>query len=544
MVARVVQIGLSQLLFLLLVLQGLNHGCVTGWKVEEFHKCHNTPFCKEARGRASGSSDLVVQDVSLSKGRLRARLVSEALGEVLVIEISAYRDGIVRFRVQEEKLPSGKRRFEVPDVLEPNLEENRLWLQRVTEKDGSSVVHLSAGLEVVLQHSPFQLHVRQAGKNLVSVNSKGLFHIDYLREKQENENWEETFRSHKDTRPHGPQSISFDVSFHGAKHVYGIPEHATSFSLKPTRGPGIESEPYRLFNLDVFEYVHESPFGLYGSVPFMLSHSSEQTTGFFWLNSAEMLIDVMASGRDQEQGAASAAESTSNGVDTVWTAESGMLDAFIFVGPGPKDVVRQYASVTGTTRLPQLFSIAYHQCRWNYKDEADVAEVDAKFDEHNIPYDVLWLDIEHTDGKRYFTWDNILFPDPKQMQKKIAAKGRHMVTIVDPHIKRDESFSLHKEASQKGYYVKDKHGSDYDGWCWPGSSSYLDMLDPQIRSWWADKFSFNNYVGSTSILYIWNDMNEPSVFNGPEVTLSQRPTYNVSGRHHLDVMLGFLFASN
>jgi hypothetical protein len=38
--------------------------------------------------------------------------------------------------------------------------------------------------------------------------------------------------------------------------------------------------------------------------------------------------------------------------------------------------------------------------RWNYKDEADVAAVDAGFDEHSIPYDVLWLDIEHTDGKR------------------------------------------------------------------------------------------------------------------------------------------------
>jgi alpha-glucosidase (family GH31 glycosyl hydrolase) len=38
--------------------------------------------------------------------------------------------------------------------------------------------------------------------------------------------------------------------------------------------------------------------------------------------------------------------------------------------------------------------------RWNYKDEADAFAVDAGFDEHNIPYDVLWLDIEHTDGKR------------------------------------------------------------------------------------------------------------------------------------------------
>ena len=29
-----------------------------------------------------------------------------------------------------------------------------------------------------------------------------------------------------------------------------------------------------------------------------------------------------------------------------------------------------------------------------------VYSVDEGFDEHDIPYDVLWLDIEHTNGKR------------------------------------------------------------------------------------------------------------------------------------------------
>ena len=55
-------------------------------------------------------------------------------------------------------------------------------------------------------------------------------------------------------------------------------------------------------------------------------------------------------------------------------------------------------------------------------------------------------------------------------------------------------------------------------WCWPGSSSYLDMLNPAVRGWWAGQFSLAKYKGSTPSLYVWNDMNEPSVFNGPEVT--------------------------
>lgn len=40
------------------------------------------------------------------------------------------------------------------------------------------------------------------------------------------------------------------------------------------------------------------------------------------------------------------------------------------------------------------------QCRWNYKDEADVAGVNSGFDEHEMPMDVVWLDIDHTNGKR------------------------------------------------------------------------------------------------------------------------------------------------
>ena len=47
-------------------------------------------------------------------------------------------------------------------------------------------------------------------------------------------------------------------------------------------GDGIESEPYRLYNLDVFEYLHDSPFGLYGSIPFMLGHRPGLTIGAFW----------------------------------------------------------------------------------------------------------------------------------------------------------------------------------------------------------------------------------------------------------------------
>ena len=51
-------------------------------------------------------------------------------------------------------------------------------------------------------------------------------------------------------------------------------------------GEGIESEPYRLYNLDVFEYEHDSPFGLYGSIPYVVAHRAGATVGAFWCAAA------------------------------------------------------------------------------------------------------------------------------------------------------------------------------------------------------------------------------------------------------------------
>ncbi len=39
----------------------------------------------------------------------------------------------------------------------------------------------------------------------------------------------------------------------------------------------------------------------------------------------------------------------------------------------------------------------------------------------------------------------------------------------------------------------------------------------QVRRWWGTRFALDQYEGSTLDLFTWNDMNEPSIFNGPEV---------------------------
>ena len=59
-----------------------------------------------------------------------------------------------------------------------------------------------------------------------------------------------------------------------------------------------------------------------------------------------------------------------------------------------------------------------------------LSSVDKLLDQHDLPYDVLWLDIEHTDGKKYFTWDKTKFPNPIEMQNKIASKGRKVNNVI------------------------------------------------------------------------------------------------------------------
>lgn len=363
--------------------------------------------------------------------------------------------------------------------------------------------------------------------------------------------FEEHYKSHFDSKPYGSSSVGMDISFVGFKHVYGIPEHADSFALKST----LHTEPYRLYNLDVFEYEVHNPMSLYGAVPYIVGHNEERTVGVLWLNPSETWIDIKSSVADKSIFRSLLdrfkSEPEVPQVDTHWISESGLIDIFLFFGPNPKDLFRQFTDFFGTMPLPPLFSIGYHQCRWNYNDMEDVQQVVAKFDDHDMPLDVMWLDIEHTDGKRYLTWDPRKFSDPKRMVENLESTCRKLVTIVDPHIKKDPDYFVYREANELGYFVKDRDNHVLDGWCWPGSSMYLDFFNPVVRDWWADKFAFDKYNGTTSSVHIWNDMNEPSVFNGPEVTMHKdckhfgdwehRDVHNMYGfYHHMATYKGLL----
>ena len=90
-----------------------------------------------------------------------------------------------------------------------------------------------------------------------------------------------------------------------------------------------------------------------------------------------------------------------------------------------------------------------------------------------------------------------------------------MVVIVDPHLKRTTDYPAYKSASELGVLVKPPSGEgEYEGWCWSGSSSWVDFLNPNSWEWWKGLFKTVqtgdnwSWTQSTTDVHIWNDMNE------------------------------------
>lgn len=390
--------------------------------------------------------------------------------------------------------------------------------------------------KAVIQHDPFSIAFERDGQVQIIFNEHGFINLEHWRPKVEQAEregpddddqstwWEETFGGNTDSKPKGPESIGLDITFPGCGHVYGIPEHTGPLSLRETRGnsDGAFTEPYRLYNTDVFEYELNSPMTLYGAIPFMHAHKRDSTVGVLWLSAAETWVDIVKTRRSGQ---------TTRDTQTHWFSESGILDVFVFLGPKPDDLTKAMGVLTGSTQLPADFSIAYHQCRWNYMSDDEVKEVDAKFDKNAIPVDVIWLDLEYTDDRKYFTWDPDKFQDPIGMQERLSLRHRKTVVLIDPHIKSTEGYSVVHALKEEDLAIKDKDHQMFDGWCWPGSSYWIDCFNPKGRAWWSSLFKLDYFKGSTHDTYVWNDMNEPSVFNGPEITMPKDNLHYADWEH-------------
>jgi alpha 1,3-glucosidase len=400
-----------------------------------------------------------------ASGKVTAQVLSTENASPLNFELSFLKSGNIRFKVSEKTprwqptdllIPAGLTLTDYKKTDPANLP--AAWKSKDANSfasyafTGSRADGTTFDNTVVLQFSPVRLEVYQGEDLVVVVNDRNLMHFEQRQGSQSNEiklatdtnvdrhkgktvvdygedglamyadgtreekatadaentvahHGTESFGGHTDTVPHGPSSVGLDISFPSASNIYGIPEHTTSLSLPTTNTGSAGSsphfqQPYRLYNLDVFEYELQETMALYGNIPFLWGHGKSSTSnryisaGIFFFNPSESFVDI-------SDGKTSFFSSTYK--ESHWVLESGEIDIFVMTGPTPKDLVYEFATIVGTQQLPPIFSLGYHQCRWNYRDERDVAQVNAQFEALDFPYDVIWLDIEHTNGKRYFT---------------------------------------------------------------------------------------------------------------------------------------------
>ncbi|MCJ1394130.1 hypothetical protein MMC18_007008 [Xylographa bjoerkii] len=549
-------------------------------KHENFKTCDQSGFCKRNRQyadsvAAQGSSwtspyRIDSHTLQVKEGQVTATIlkgIDEHNSVQLPLTVTFLRSGSARITVDEKKRQTGdielrhssqarKERYNgaADWALVGDLATTEVTVYS-SDGDGLTIQYgLEANCKAHIKYSPFSIDFLRNEKPHVKINSQGFMNVEHWRPKIEKEGtepiegeeaqpptttehpidestwWEETFGGNTDSKPRGPESVGLDITFPGYEHVFGIPEHAGPLSLKETRGgTGNYDQPYRMYNADVFEYEMDSPMTLYGSIPFMQAHRQGSTVGVFWLNAAETWVDIVKT--KESSNPLSLGIGAKTDTHTHWFSESGVMDLFVFLGPTPKEVMQSYTQLTGLSQLPQQFAIAYHQCRWNYVTDEDVKDVDRKFDRFNIPYDVIWLDIEYTDGKKYFTWDSHTFPDPIGMGKQLDSHDRKLVAIIDPHIKNEGGYSVVDALKSKNLAVNNKDNNLYEGWCWPGSSHWIDCFNPAGIKWWQDLFRYSTFTGTAPNTFIWNDMNEPSVFNGPETTMPKDNLHHGNWEH-------------
>jgi alpha 1,3-glucosidase len=507
-------------------------------KKELFKRCDQSGFCHRNRHYAqeiekTRKNYYSVESKSLNFGDSVIignilKSVNETHTVKLPFELDILQNDNIRVRIDEDrsqvqwdnKLIQKERYSDAHKwafVEEPRLSSNYELSQ---SSDKFTVKYGEGNYEVDISTDNFQIVVKYKGETQLILNERNLLNVEHFRVEEDNafhllpeetdfDSFHDSFKDSKsDSLPFGPESVALDVTFQGFKYVYGIPEHADSLVLKDTT----QSEPYRLYNVDIFEYETDSRLPMYGSIPYLVAHKPGLSAGIFWVNGADTYVDIERQEQTSEQ-----VMSTTESTKSHWMSENGIIDLLILIAETPEQLTKNYASLTGTTSLPQLFSLGYHQCRWNYNDEEDVLGITENMDKYQIPYDTIWLDIEYTDSKKYFTWKKESFPDPDGMMKKLAKTGRNIVTIIDPHIKID--YEVSNQIESKDMSVLSKDGDAFHGHCWPGESIWIDTFKPGAVEYWKTLFANNTkFSGDATNLHIWNDMNEPSVFSGPETT--------------------------
>lgn len=236
------------------------------------------------------------------------------------------------------------------------------------------------------------------------------------------------------------------------------------------------------------------------SIPFHVSLHQDFVLGRFFDNSYRTAFDLDA----QKENFFS------------FSADGGQIDSYIMCADSVKEVVRTYGKITGTMPMPRLDYLGYQQCRWSYMDQDEVVQVARQMRQHDIPLDVIYLDIDYMEDFKVFTTDPKRFSNVSTMTQTLGNMGVKTVAIVDPGVKVEKGYSVYDEALEQGYLVTTPEGKPYVGKVWPGDSAFPDFMRREVRDWWGAQHDF---LLNQGIDGIWNDMNEPADMSTEDKTI-------------------------
>ncbi|WP_245327467.1 glycoside hydrolase family 31 protein [Hymenobacter fodinae] len=268
-------------------------------------------------------------------------------------------------------------------------------------------------------------------------------------------------------------------------HYYGLGDKPENMNLR--------GKQFTNWGTDTYGYVKGSD-PLYKNIPFFLALHQKIAHGIFFDNTFKASFDFAAERAD---------------VASFW-AQGGEMNYYFIYGPSLMEVTEEYTRLTCPPELPPLWALGYHQCKWSYFPESLFKGIAKGFRDRQIPCDALYLDIDYMDGYRCFTWNPTHFPDPKRMVRELAEDGFKTIVIIDPGIKIDPNYSVYREGLQNDYFCRRADGPLMKGSVWPGLCNFPDYTRPEVREWWAGLFK--GLIQEDGVKGVWNDMNEPAVF--------------------------------
>jgi alpha-glucosidase len=260
------------------------------------------------------------------------------------------------------------------------------------------------------------------------------------------------------------------------------------------RGTNRRGETHVLFNSDDPNHTESTP-RLYKAIPFLILEERDTCQAVFLDSPAPQKWSL---GRDLSE------------VGRVELLTRRGFQVYVMGPASLPAIVSAFTTLTGRAELPPRWSLGHQQCRWSYPTERRLLEVAREFRKRRIPCDTVVADIDYMDDYRVFTVSRERFPHFERMTAKLARQGFRVVTILDPAVKQSRRDATYRSGMKANAFCRTAAGKPYVGTVWAGASHLPDFLREDVRAWWGEQLRFFDDVG---VAGIWNDMNEPALFN-------------------------------